>query len=170
MTAALFVPLTAHADVASWLFVGAGPSLYEDQRTERQGQLALELDTGFGSPPSEPIIVGGLVRVQPHWGDGVDLALLVRTATQGYVLGDWGAALDLGGYQRWWGIGSTGFVGTLSLGGPWGITLNGTAALGTEESRTYVAVLGIDFARLTVYRTSGLSWLPNPFPAVREGN
>ena len=127
----------------------------------------LQLETGMGTPPSRDIIVGGLLRTQTNFGDGTDLSLSLRLATHGFVNGDWGAALDLGGYQRWWGPESTGFIGGLSLGAPWGITLSATALRGTESALGFAAVLGIDLARLTVYRRSGSNWWKNPFPAYR---
>ncbi len=55
------------------------------------------------------------------------------------------------------------------LGAPWGITLSATGTLGSNDERSVSAVLGIDFARLTVYRTSGGQWWPNTFPAYRPG-
>ena len=87
----------------------------------------------------------------------------------GFVNGDWGGGVDLGGYQRWWGTGSTGLQGALVLGAPWGITMSVGAGAGTNDARHYSATLGIDFARLTVYRRSGDSWWKNPFPAYRPG-
>jgi len=129
---------------------------------------SMQLDTGLGSPPDAPVAVGGLFRVHTRFGDGSDLGLFVRTATGGYVRGDFGAALDLGGYARWWGESSTGYAGTLSLGAPWGITLNLDLALGPNEERTFAGVVGLDLARFTVYRGTGLGWWPNPFPSPAE--
>lgn len=101
-----------------------------------------------------------------HFGEGTDFALLVRGASHGYANGDWGLAVDAGVLQRWWGEGATGGTGTLSLGAPWGLglALNGMMAKG---QRGMSAVLGIDLARLTVYRRSGNSWWKNSFPAYR---
>jgi hypothetical protein len=166
--AAFLLATPARADVSSWVYVGGGVSSYEDARAERQTQPTLAMYTGLGSPPSGIVAVGGLFHVQPHFGDGTDLGLLGRIATRGYTNGGWGGALDLGGYQRFWGIGSTGGMGTVSLGAPWGITLNVSALRGTNESSTYFATLGLDFARLTVYRNTGGNWWENPFPAVRD--
>jgi hypothetical protein len=158
----------ARADVSSWVYVGGGASMLEDAETDRRVRATLSTYAGLGSPPDGIVSVGGLLLVQPHFGEGIDLGLLARVATYGYTNGGFGVALDLGGYQRWWGVGSTGGIGTLSLGIPWGITLNVQALRGTNESSTYAATLGLDFARLTVYRTSGNQWWENPFPAVRE--
>lgn len=157
---------SAHADSSSWLFVGTGPS-WHSQGAGTESQLSLQLETGLGTPPDGSIIFGSLFRVQPHFGKGTDLGLTLRTATHGFVNGDWGAAVDLGGYQRWWGRESTGLLGSAVLGGPWGLTMSATATRGSNEGRSYSVVLGIDLLRLTVYRTTGDSWWKNPFPAHR---
>jgi hypothetical protein len=31
--------------------------------------------------------------------------------------------------------------------------------------RTYAVVLGLDLARFTIYRSTGTSWFPNPYPS-----
>lgn len=159
---------SARADVSSWLFVGTGPS-WVRHASGTTSQLSLQIDTGMGTPPSEPVVIGGLFRLQPHFGHGSDVALLLRTATRDFVNGGWGGAIDLGGYERWWGPGSGGASGSLVLGAPWGITLSATGTLGSNDERSVSAVLGIDFARLTVYRTTGGQWWPNTFPAYRPG-
>ena len=58
-----------------------------------------------------------------------------------------------------------GFAGTLSLGAPWGITLNLDFQEGSNAVRTYAAVLGLDLARFTIYRSTGLDWWANPYPS-----
>jgi hypothetical protein len=166
--AAALSPATARADVSSWLFIGPGASHLERRDASAGVQRFLfQLDTGLGTPPADPVVVGGLFRMQTHFSEGTDLALLVRTASRGFVNGDWGGALDLGGYQRFWAEGSSGFTGSLALGAPWGVTLSVGGSLGTNDARTFSAVLGIDFARLTVYRRTGDQWWKNPFPAYR---
>ena len=156
----------AHADVSSWLFVGGGTSWIARHKSSRwTGDFAL--DVGLGSPPTGAIVVGGVARLQPHFGYATDFGLSLRTATRGFSQGDWGAALDLGGYLRTAKF-SGGGLGSLVLGGPWGLTLIGTASYGTYESRSVSALLGIDFARLTIYRRTGENWFKNPFPAVRR--
>ena len=92
---------------------------------------------------------------------------MLRTTTHGFVNGGWGAAIDLGGYQRWWGMGSTGGMGQLVLGAPWGITLAVGGGRGSNDGEHMSVMLGIDLARLTVYRRTGTSWWTNPFPAYR---
>jgi len=155
------------ADVSSWLFVGMGPSWVEQHSADTEQQLSLQLESGLGTPPRDSVIFGGLFRTHTHFGQGTDLGLFIRTATHGFVNGDFGGALDLGGYQRFWGIGSSGLGGSLVLGAPWGITLSAGGGFGTNDSKSFSAVLGVDFARLTIYRRSGQTWLKNPFPAYR---
>jgi len=165
--AAAFVVTTgspsARADVSSWFFLGAGPTWLRHSGHAEQ-DWTVRADTGLGSSPSHPIIIGGLGRLDAHVGHGADLGLLARIATRGFVLGGWGAALDLGGYQRWWTPRSTGGQASLVLGAPWGLTLGVNGGMGTGDASHWGASLGIDFARLTVYRTSGESWWMNPFP------
>ncbi|HEX6274445.1 MAG TPA: hypothetical protein VFZ53_15490 [Polyangiaceae bacterium] len=167
LVAALSLSGRAQADVSGWANASAGPT-YVDDGTDTMTQGALSLQAGVGSTPSNFLVGGGLFHVETHFQRGTDLGLLARLATQGYVLGRWGAALDLGGYERFWGVGSAGGLGALVLGAPWGITLRGEAALGTNDARSFGLVLGVDFARLTVFRSSGTDWFPNPFPGYRE--
>jgi len=159
----------ARADVSSWIFVGAGPSAIEMQDQGYEWQPSLQIETGLGSPPLGSVIFGGIGRLHTHFGSGTDLALLFRTASGGFVRGDWGAALDLGGYQRWWGRESTGGLASVVLGAPWGITASLTGGYGSNDARSVSLVLGLDFARLTVYRQSGQSYWLNTFgPWDRE--
>jgi hypothetical protein len=122
---------------------------------------------GMGTDPSHPLILGGLFSWEPIFGYGSDLSLSLRTATRGYVNGGLGLALDLGPYERFWGEGSVGGAGTLWLGAPWGIALGVGGSVGSHDARSFSAILGIDFARLTVYRNTGGSQFLNPFPAYR---
>lgn len=161
---ALAFAAPARADVSSWLFVGSGPSRVRLSDHSAIQPLALQFDAGIGSPPSGAVAVGGLLRLQPYIGHGSDLALLLRTSTRGFNNGTWGGALDLGGYERWWGPGSAGATASLELGGPWGLTLSIDGTLGSNAGQSVSAVLGVDLARLTVYRGSGVNWWPNPFP------
>lgn len=169
--AALFVALSAcasraSADVSSWIFAGYGPAAVDDGSGFKTTSL-LALETGLGTPPTGPLVFGGMFKLGTYFGRGTDLGLSLRTASRGFVLGDWGAALDLGGYDRLWEVGSLGAQGSLVLGAPWGITLSVTGGMGTNDARHGSAVIGIDFARLTVYRSSGESWFMNPYPAGR---
>jgi hypothetical protein len=129
-------------------------------------QFSLQLETGLGTPPGDDVIFGGLLRLQSHFGLTSDLSLMLRTATHGYVNGAWGLVLDLGGYHRLTER-ERGLVASLGLGAPWGITASATGGMGPDERYLVSAVLGIDFARLTVYRRTGDTWWRNPFPAYR---
>jgi hypothetical protein len=157
----------ASADVSSWAFVGGGALSVEQPEHERELGSFLLVETGLGTPPSSPIVLGGLFRLAGLFGDGVDLGLSARAATSGFVTGGFGLALDAGPYQRLWGVKSTGGHAALVFGAPWGINLSIQGGLGSNDARHFGAALGLDFARLTVYRLTGESWMPNPNPAYR---
>jgi hypothetical protein len=154
----------ARADVSSWLFTGGGGSLIARQGADRAVAPSFQLDTGLGLPATYPISVGGVARWQIRFGEGTELAEFVRTSTRGYNQGEWGAAIDLGVYERFFYDRKPGFAGTLSVGGPYGVTLNLDGADSTRNLTSFAVVLGIDLARFTVYRHSGLNWLTNPYP------
>lgn len=164
---ACFTPGKARADVSSWATVAAGPTFLNDGR-ESFSVPSLTLQAGMGLPPSGLGTVGGLFHLQTHFGRGTDLGLLARFATRGFVLGDWGGAVDLGGYERFWGVGSAGGLGGLVLGAPFGLQLAVQGGIGSNDARHVSVMLGIDFARLTVYRTTGTNWYPNPYPAFQK--
>lgn len=159
---------TARADVASWLFVGSGGSVVDGGGVSRDLAPALAISTGLGLPASYAVSVGGLVKWQTHFGEGTDLAAFLRTSSRGYNLGDFGIAVDLGAYKRFFFDDKPGFEGTVSLGAPWGITLNLDGADDTDKARTFAVLIGIDFARFTAYRRTGTNWWPNPYPVVRS--
>jgi hypothetical protein len=156
----------AEAQISSWVSTEAGPS-FIDEGEGMESQVSLAFKGGVGTSPERPFILGGLFHTQTHFGRGTDLGLLLRVATQGYVLGRFGLALDLGGYERFWGRGSEGGLGALVLGAPWGLTLSLGGGIGTNDARHASIVLGFDFARLTAFRLSGENWFPNPHPAYR---
>jgi hypothetical protein len=158
---------TARADVSSWAFVGGGASQLHQQELSSRTIATMRVQAGLGSDPSHPLVLGGLFSLEPNFGYGTDLALLVRGATRGYVNGGFGLALDVGPYERFWGQRSVGGESMLWLGAPWGVCLGLGGSLGSHDASGFSAILGIDFARLTVYRNTGTSWLPNPFPAYR---
>lgn len=157
----------ASADVSSWLFAGGGASNVERQGAPATTVPALTLDAGMGTSARHFLAVGGLLRLNAQFTHGVSYALALRTATRGYNQGTFGLAIDLGGYLKAWGDGEPGLTGGLALGGPWGTTLNLMAEMGPSDYRVYSAVLGVDLARLTVYRSMGLNWWPNPYPTPR---
>jgi hypothetical protein len=163
----LFPTRGARADVSSWAFVGGGAARLQQEGLSAAVKPTMRLQIGLGTPPSNPVVFGGLFSLEPNFGYGSDLALLFRSATRSYVNGNFGLALDLGPYERFWGEKSVGGAGTLWLGAPWGIALGVNGSFGSHDARGMSAILGLDFARLTVYRNSGTNWLPNPFPAYR---
>ncbi len=162
----LGITTPARADVSSWVYAGFGPAFLNGD-DERQ-RWSLQLETGIGSAPGA-FVLGGMFRAQPIFGLGTDLALLARGATRGFVQGDFGLALDAGGYQRFWGEGSSGGLASLVLGAPWGVTASISGGMGTNDTRFATFTLGLDFARLTVYRTSGHSWFKNPYATDERG-
>jgi hypothetical protein len=157
----------ARADVSSWAYVGAGMSSFKQQNLELKTDPTLAIETGIGSTPKHPLVVGGMFKLQALFGDGADLGVSLRLATRSFVTGNFGLALDAGPYRRFWGEGSTGGQASLVLGAPWGITLSVGGGIGSNDARQYGATLGLDFARLTVYRLAGENWFPNPHPAYR---
>lgn len=160
-------PRAAFADVSTWLGVAAGVSQTPKLDLDRPFVPTLRLGTGMGTDPSRRFIIGGMLRVDTLFGNGTDLALQMRLANHGYVNGDWGLALDVGPVARFWGTDSYGAAAVATLGGPWGLEAGFNANFGAEQIRTYGCFLGIDLARLTVYRRSGSSWWKNTFPAYR---
>jgi hypothetical protein len=166
ISAPLLSGAAARADVSSWMYTGAGPGFLDTGSDKRHS--VLELATGLGTPPAA-VVFGGLFRTQTFFERGTDLALLARFATRGYVQGGFGLALDAGGYQRFWGVGSSGGTAALGFGAPWGVTLSASGGLGSNDQRFFVATLGLDFARLTVYRTHGTNWFLNPFATDERG-
>jgi hypothetical protein len=164
--ALLTAPSIAAAQATSWLYVGGGAGVVELETKETRS--ALQLDSGIGTSAKHPVVVGGIFRVQGYFGAGADLGVAARIVTRGFAIGGFGAGIDAGVYQRWWGAESTGFNGNLVLGAPWGITLLGGASVGSGDQRIYFASLGIDLARLTVHRHSGLDWFANPMRSPGE--
>lgn len=163
---ALAVARPARAEMSSWLYLGVGGAGLSGNRVSSP-RVAMQLDTGLGSSPHRAIVVGPGVRMQPYIGDAVDFSSYLRVATQGYVLGHLGAALDGGAYARTGGARSHGFLGTLNVGLPWGVVVSGSYSQGSEDARALTVTLGVDFLRLTVFRTSGEGAWPNVNPAYR---
>lgn len=157
----------ARADVSSWMYVASGPTWLKQQNLKLHADPTLAIEAGMGTAPKNPVVVGGMFKLAALFGDGADLGLSLRVATQGFVTGRFGLALDAGPYQRFWGEGSSGGQASLVLGAPWGITLSLGGGMGSHDARHYGATVGIDFARLTVFRLSGENWFPNPHPAFR---
>ncbi len=163
---AMFAALTliarpCSADIASWMYVGAGMSQVDRPNVSAERRSLMQLDAGFGSSPYATLVFGGILRTLTHFDGGTDLAIAQRTTTGGFSRGDWGLALDLGGYQRWWGRDSRGGMASAWLGAPWGLQLGITGEMGTGESRTIALTLGLDWARATAHRHPGQEWWRN---------
>jgi len=166
---ATFADAPARAEASSWFAMSGGPS-WLSRGDDSDLAPTMQIDLGVGSPPTYPAVVGGLMRTTTFFGHGTDLSLALRASTRGFSTGDWGAALDVGGFARWWGVSSSGPMGTLHFGMPFGLTLSAQAQLGSEDQRTIGAFLGVDLLRLTVYRLGGESLWANPRPAWRPGD
>jgi hypothetical protein len=160
---AAFYAREARADVTSWFYAGAGLMALNQHPTVYP--FSLQLEMGVGSPPHGPLTVGGLVKTMTFFGQGTDVAFVARGATGQFVRGNFGFAVDAGVYSRWWGPeSSAGFLGSIILGAPFGLQLAATTEQGSLGVHAYGATLGIDFLRLTVYRTALNQMWPNPFP------
>lgn len=157
------VSSVALADVSSWMFVGGGAAdLRFSEDLPSQNPIALQLDAGFGSAATNPIVVGFAAKAWTFLDHGTDLGLALRLTTAGYSRGTWGVALDLGATQRFWGeFSKTLPSASLSIGLPWGLTLAATAGSNFADTQSAVLTLGVDWARLTAHRTAGNSWWRN---------
>jgi hypothetical protein len=143
------------------MLVGGGLANVPEPRANAMQTLGtLQLDAGFGSDPNKDWVVGGMLRTLTFFDAGTDLSLLLRTSTGGFARGDWGLALDVGPYQRWWGPDQTGLQVSLNGGGPWGLTLGATGGF-DRENQSVVFTLGFDWARATAHRQSGQTWWTN---------
>lgn len=170
-------PASARADATGWASVNGGATLVGDEPVD-EGSIALEtgeriaptlqVDVGVGTTSDAPIIVGGLFRVSPTFGEHTDFAVLARGATEGFQTGPFGVALEAGGYARADEEASVGFVGGAVLGGPLGVQLSLLAHVGTADDWGASALLGIDLLRLTLYREDALPYWPNPLPPERD--
>lgn len=149
------------ADVSSWMTVAGGVASLSRPAESNAVPGALQLDTGLGSSPNSSFVVGGLFRSLTYFDHGTDLAVLLRMSSGGFARGDWGLALDLGPYRRWWGPNTAGGLATLTLGGPWGTQLGISGGYGSGPERTVAVTFGIDWARATAHRESGGSWWTN---------
>jgi hypothetical protein len=167
--AALATASPALADASSWVFLGGGAMGWRQSETVGINPAGtMVVDVGAGTSPDASVIFGGLFRFQPILPGGVDLALLARFCTHGYQAGEWGIAIDAGGFARPWGYLSYGVTGSISLGMPLGITLMIQAEDGIDHAVAFGAVAGIDLLRLTVYRQTLLKWWQNPSPAWKK--
>lgn len=154
----------ARADVSSWVFVGGGAADLRLPNASGAGStnpLALQIDTGFGSAPTGPLVVGFAAKSLTYFDHGTDVGLALRLTTPGYSLGTWGLAVDLGATQRFWGQSATLASTSLTFGLPWGVNLAATAGSDFGDTQSLVLAIGLDWARFTAHRTSGESWWRN---------
>lgn len=169
-SAVLLLGLTAsgraRADVSSWLYLGVGGSALSG-RNVVSPRVAMQLDTGVGTSPHRAVIVGVGARMMPYFGEATDFSLYARAATQGYVTGRLGAAIDLGAYSGTGDSRTSGYLGTVNIGLPWGLVASGTYAMAGDGERAMTVTFGVDFLRLTVYRLSGEKQWPNVLPGYR---
>jgi hypothetical protein len=164
--AALGVASPALADASAWAFIGGGGLGWrQSESTGFNPNGAMIIDVGAGTSPKGRFIFGGLFRIQPIIQSGTDLSLLTRFCSHGFQVGDWGFAIDAGGFVRPWGYQSVGFSGDVSIGMPLGFQLTLLTEIGVDKAYTFGAVAGIDLLRLTVYRQTLLKWWQNPAPA-----
>lgn len=161
-TAALNGP--ARADSASWVKVAGGGSAFAQDELDREAGALLEVEAGLGTDPSHWLVVGGVLKTLTHFGNGTDLVIAQRTTTSGFSNGTWGAALDIGGFARFWGQDSTGVVATAIAGAPLGINVGLTGGVGSNGGRLFALTVGIDWARLTAHRGDGGWWRHYPLP------
>jgi hypothetical protein len=162
--AALSTSSAAHADTSAWAAISAGPSVLAHDGGDATLRAGMAFDVGLGTSPKNALVFGGLFRFAPTVAEGTDLALLARGATRGFQTGDFGFAVDLGGYLRTFGPSSVtgGVTGGVVLGAPPGLQLSLLGHAGGGEAFGFSGLLGVDLLRLTVYRQSLLEWWPNP--------
>jgi hypothetical protein len=156
----------ALADTATWLHAGGGVLGFQEAKdTDLLLAATMAADVGVGTTVRDaPFSFGGLFRVQPVFGYGVDLDLYVRFCNRTFMTGPIGFAIDAGGYARFWGVKSAGFSGEAILGGPLGLQLAALGEYGSGGSFAFGGVLGFDLARLIVHRETLLDWWQNPRP------
>jgi hypothetical protein len=155
----------ARADTSAWMFVGGGAIAWKQTDIMHPVAGTMTIDVGAGSSPEGRFIVGGFFRIQPIFSNGTDIAVLGRVCTHGFQAGDWGVAVDAGGFARAWGNQSIGFSSGFSLGMPLGFTLGLMSEIGTDRAVSFGVVGGIDLLRLTVYRRVLRNWWQNPSPS-----
>jgi len=175
---AVLSPGDAHADAATWCYVGGGGLVWRQGTSDFIAGGAVNADVGMGTSPQAPFVIGGFGRLTGIIGDhtGADLGILVRGATGSFARGTWGIAVDAGGFARFWGPGHAGFTGGLTLGAPLGVSLTMQVMYGAPFDTTkagdllgFGGTLGIDFARLLIHREQLEDRWPNPRPAKKAG-
>ncbi len=163
--ASFVFPAAAWADASAWAYAGGGALLLKEGNEQLTPRAAMSFEFGMGTNPDGNFIVGGLARLTPVFDLGPDMALCIRAATHGFQASRFGAALDVGYFQRLWGSYSSGVTGTLTIGFPLGFSLSLHGIYANNDTLGFGAIAGIDFLRLTVYRQVLLKSWPNPNPA-----
>jgi hypothetical protein len=158
------IPAAAWADASAWAYAGGGALLLKEGTEQLTPRAAMSFEFGMGTNPDGKFILGGLARLTPVFDLGPDMALCLRAATHGFQASRFGAALDVGYFQRLWGSYSSGATGTLTIGFPLGFSLSLHGIYATNDTLGFGAMAGIDFLRLTVYRQVLLDSWPNPHP------
>ncbi len=155
---------SAHAEVTAWVAASGGTTFLTTNESEVRVRGSMAFDGGIGSSPADDYIVGSFFRVAPIVAEGTDMMFFLRGATRGFQVGDFGLAVDLGGFVRVFdpALPGGGFIGEVVVGAPLGLQLALSGHAGTEKSYGGSAVLGLDFLRLTIYRQSLTEWWPNP--------
>ena len=161
----LAFPAAAWADASAWAYAGGGALLLKEGSEQLTPRGAMSFEYGMGTNPDGKFIIGGLFRLTPVVDLGPDMALCVRAATHGFQASQFGAAIDIGYFQRLWGSYSSGATATLTIGFPLGFSLGLHGIYATNETMGFGAMVGIDFLRLTIYRQVLLDAWPNPYPA-----
>lgn len=162
---ALAIPRQAHAEASSWLSVAGGAASTQTDGHSAAWRGVMPFNLGVGTTPSQALILGLGFRMTPVFQEGFDFGTYVRGANQGYVVGGFGLALDVGVFAHKFGDGSSGLYGAVNLGLPWGGVVTALLERGSNSYQSVGATVGIDFLRLTVYRLSGRQEWPNVRPA-----
>jgi hypothetical protein len=162
---AWLAPATAGADASGWAALGGGALGWQaGDEGELVASPTMTIDMGVGSSPAADFIFGGLFRVMPVFTEGADIALMARFCPSGFQSDVIGFAVDAGGYARFWGIESAGFVGDAVLGLPLGFQIGALGMVGSSNTYGFGGFAGIDLVRLTVGRGHLLEWWQNPQP------
>jgi len=165
---------SARADVSSWLAVGGGFGLQQASSSGNVDPAGMfTASVGVGSAPDHALVAGGLFRSTTYVNLGTDIGIAARLATNGFVRGGLGVAVDLGVAYRYWRGGDYGTfplqaVATLGLPAGMQLGVGGTfwSVDGQQPALGGFVVLEMDFLRLTLMRKGNLEdYWPNPSAA-----
>lgn len=160
-------PTPAAAEAATWMGVYGGwttPELGGDEALSPMFQL----EAGIGSDTHRPYVFGLLGRLSQNVDLGTEYGLGLRFASRGFVVGDWGFALDAMPMHRTFGEDLLGAGASASVSLPWGFRL---MLSGTFIDRQFGGALavGLDWASFTAHRETGADWWRNePVPIARR--